>query len=288
MGTLPANPYDALRDATPSTLVCAAPCELGRARRCDRCVMMGCKALPVRCTLGAQGGGWPPMGVLVAAVFGELAAQATQHRGSLLRLSGTPVSYASRAHTLYLLADDDMPTYKGWTSDCTPPLAPAQPAPPGPCASVTVVPCNNTPPPVEANNPQLLPFAPWDASGAHAPAPPTRRPLRAPFVISDPVAITFTAATLTSVGAGAERALIFSFSVARPGLVRYQLVRNVVDVLGWGMFPVFNPAYAYNVSLSRDCAGVQLVPGTFYGLWYNATDAYGAVTPLRMLSAALV
>jgi len=191
-------------------------------------------------------------------------------------------------HTLYLLAEDDLPTYKGWTSVCTPPVY-DQSTLPGPCDPVTIVPCSNTPPAFESNNHQLLPFAPWDvtASGAAVPAPPPGRPLRAPIVISDLVQVAFTTAALSAVGVGPERALVFSFGVNRPALVRYQLVRNVVEVLAWGVYPVYDPACVYNVTVSRDCSGVQLVPGTAYGIWYNATDVYGAASPLRMLSQTL-
>lgn len=155
---------------------------------------------------------------------------------------------------------------------------------------MTVVACNNTKPAIEANNHQLLPFSNWSVSlsGNGGPTLPVAQPLRSIVVITDPTQVAFTTATLSSVGSGAQRALVFSFGVNRPALVRYSLVRNVVDVLATGMFPVFDTSYTYNVSISRDCSGVQLVPGTAYGLWYNATDIYGAGSALRMLSAALV
>jgi hypothetical protein len=208
-------------------------------------------------------------------------------------LPGWPSSYASRAATLYLLAEDDLPTYRGWTSACQPPVYNTS-GPPGPCDPVTVVACNNTAPAVELNNRQAPPYAAWDAAtaGANAslPAPPvlpTLRPLRSAVVLADPTPMAFTAASLASVGSGGARALIFAFSVTRPSLVRYQLVRNVVEVLAWGVFPVFDASQAHSVAISRDCAGAQLVPGTAYGLWHNASDIYGAFSPLRMLSQVL-
>lgn len=199
-----------------------------------------------------------------------------------------PNGYASRSYSLYLLAEDDLPTYKGWTSVCSTPRYDQSP-PPGPCAPVTVVPCNNTPPAAEANNRQALPYAPWDvvAGGAAPPPPPAGRPLSSPLTVSDPTPIAFASADLSSVGGGGERALIFGFALSRPGLVRYTLVRNEVEVLGRGMLPVYEAGTAHNVSLSRDCSGAQLVPGTAYGVWFNATDVYGAATPLRILSQTL-
>ena len=201
---------------------------------------------------------------------------------------GYPDSYASRTHTLYLLAEDDTPTYKGWTSACQPPAYDTT-GPPGPCDPVTVVRCNNTAPPVDTNNPQQLPFSTWDATldGAGAPRPPPRRPLRAAVVVPDDLDVAFSAAELLSVGAGGSRALVFRFAVTRPALVRYQLVRNVVEVLASGMFPVFDATVTYNVSISRDCSGGMLVPGTNYGLWHNASDVYGGFSPLRMISRVL-
>jgi hypothetical protein len=200
------------------------------------------------------------------------------------------MAYASRAHTLYLLAQDDLPTYRGWTSTCAaPPLDAATAAmPPGPCAPVTVVRCNNTPPATEAINVQQAPFAAWDGGAPVASnLPPPHRPLRMPVEVTDATPIAFTTAALAAAGADGERALIFSFAVTRPALVRYYLVRDVVERLAWGMLPVFTPGAVHNISISRDCSGSQLAAGTAYGVWFNATDVYGAAAPLRMLSAPL-
>ena len=170
-------------------------------------------------------------------------------------------------------------------------------APAAPCAPVTLVRCDNTPPAVEANNAQLPPFAAWDAAvgatdGAVRPPPPAGRPLRSQIVVKDDVAIAFQTATLTSAGAnatdgGAERALVFSFTLSRPGLVRYAVVRDVVVTLARGVLPVFEARREHRVAVSRECGGALLAPGTAYGLWFNATDAYGATTQLRMLSQTL-
>jgi hypothetical protein len=209
--------------------------------------------------------------------------------------AGAPVSYASRAHTLYLLAEDDLPTFRGWTSTCAAPaLSPAAAAaPPGPCARVTAVACRNAPPATETVNAQAPPFAAWDtpaAAGAAAggAAPPARAPLRVPIGVADATPVAFTTAALTAVGGGGgARALVFSFALTRPGLVRYYLVRDVTARLAWGMLPVFAPGVVHNVSISRDCGGGPLEAGTAYGVWFNATDVYGAAAPLRMLSAPL-
>ena len=208
---------------------------------------------------------------------------------------GWPDTYASQTSTLFLMAEDNLPTYRGWSSVCQPPAYHTA-GPLGPCDRVTVVPCNNTPPTVELNNHQAPPYATWDAavaamratsSQSPLPAPPALRPLRSAVVLDDRTPMAFTAASLASVGSAGARALVFSFAVTRPCLVRYQLVRNVVEVLAWGMFPVFDASQTYTVSITRDCSGALLVPGTAYGLWHNASDDYGAFSPLRMLSQVL-
>lgn len=200
---------------------------------------------------------------------------------------GYPTFYVSRTYTLFLLAEDDLPTYRNWTSACQPPIFNTTGQPPGPCDPVTVEACSNTAPAVDTNNPQKTPFSAWDAtlSGASLPQPPVQRPLRVPVVVSDDLQVAFKVSQLQPVGASA---LVFSFAVTRPALVRYQLVRNVIEVLATGMFPVFDPAITYNVTLSRDCNGALLVPGTNYGLWYNASDIYGGFSPLRMTSQVLL
>jgi hypothetical protein len=265
-GALPANPYDALNRST--SLQCGdVSCEFRAGRNLQR--RLHCTPPPTPTPIPTPTSSQP-----------TLNPPPTQ--------PGEPPVYASRNHTLYLLAEDDLPTYRGWTSSCAPPLY-DQSAPPGPCAPVTVVPCTNTPPAVETKNHQEPPFAAWDvtATGAAAPPPPVRAPLRAHVVVSDPLPVSFSSATLTAVGAPAERALVFDFAVSRPALVRYYLVRNVAEVLGRGIYPVFDATANHTVVVSRDCSGVQLAPGTAYGVWYNATDIYGATSPLRMLGALL-
>ncbi|KAI8463288.1 MAG: hypothetical protein J3K34DRAFT_496093 [Monoraphidium minutum] len=200
-----------------------------------------------------------------------------------------PDAYASRSLTLYLLAEDNAPTYKGWASACAAPAYNTS-GPPGPCDPVTPMPCTNTPPALEDNNRQAPPFAgPWDPTlrGSSAPQPPPRRPLRAQLAVADGAGVEFSEAALAAVGGGGQHALVFSFRVTRASLVRWYLVRDVVHVLAWGMLPVFDAAAAHNVTISRDCDGALLAPGTNYGLWHNASDVYGSYSPLRMISHVL-
>ena len=203
--------------------------------------------------------------------------------------AGLPLRYASRSHLLYLLAEDDLPTYRGWTSSCTAPQFNTS-TPAGPCDAVTVVACSNTQTGPEVNNPQLLPYASWDATAAGLAAPtlPKRQPLRIPLTVPDNEAVTFPVAALASTGNGSSRALVFSFAVSRPALVRYTLVRNIVEVLAWGMYPVFDAGVTHQVTISRACNDTSvLAASTAYGVWYNATDIYGGASPLRMISAPL-
>ncbi|GBF99606.1 hypothetical protein Rsub_12070 [Raphidocelis subcapitata] len=204
-----------------------------------------------------------------------------------------PASYTSPALVLYLLAADDAPghhTYRGWASECAAPEYDTA-APAGPCAPVTVVACNNTQLAPEAFNSQPLPFQPWDGAapaGGSGPAPPPGRPLRVPVALSDATPMAFAFADV-SVDTSGGRAFVFTFAVTRPSLVRYELVRNVVERVAWGLYPVFDAATNHTVVLGRDCVlGAQLAPGTAYGVWYNATDVYGAASPWRIISAPLL
>lgn len=165
------------------------------------------------------------------------------------------------------MASDDAPghhTYRGWTSECAAPAYDTA-APAGPCEAVTVVPCNNTQYAPETFNAQPLPFRQWDSaaagSAAPAPAPPPGQPLRVPVTLTDATPVAFTVADV-SVGTSGGRSLVFTFAVTRPSLVRYTLVRNVVERVAWGLYPVFDAATNHTVVLGRDCVlGSQLSPG---------------------------
>lgn len=287
----PPNPYAALLNTPDEQLQCATSPD---------CEPRGGKQRPASgaARLAAAGAGPGSLSPGACAVHAS-AAPAPQlllmrrtpcpPPHSLPRPAGAPSRYASRAHALYLLAEDDLPTYRGWSSTCAAPAFNTS-APAGPCDPVTIVPCTNTQTGADAVNAQPLPFQAWDATaaGLSAPAaPPARAPLRVPVSSPDSAPLAFTAAAVAAAGSGPSRALAFSFAVSRPALVRYRLVRNVTEVLAHGVHPVFDAAN-HTVTIARECATqAQLEASTAYGIWYWATDIYGDGTPLRILSAPL-
>ncbi|KAF6259840.1 hypothetical protein COO60DRAFT_964595 [Scenedesmus sp. NREL 46B-D3] len=188
--------------------------------------------------------------------------------------------YAPTQQSLYLLAEDNLPTYKGWTSNCSMPIA--DPAPPGPCARVTVGRCINTPPAAEQVNQQLPPFAAVDLSQAAAAGPPLQ-PLKGVINVTDPVAAAFVHASINTTGAS----LLFKFQTTKPGLVQWRLVEQVTVEIANGYVAVRDASATQQVAVSRKCNGQQLVPGTAYAMWYNMTDVYGHTTDISILKVVM-
>eukprot|EP00882_Tetradesmus_deserticola_P016130 GHRQ01017208.1.p1 GENE.GHRQ01017208.1~~GHRQ01017208.1.p1 ORF type:complete len:266 (-),score=55.56 GHRQ01017208.1:285-1082(-) len=188
--------------------------------------------------------------------------------------------YAPTQQTLYLLAEDNLPTYKGWTSSCSMPIVAA--APPGPCARITVGRCINTPPAAEQVNQQAPPFAAVDLSNAAAAGPPLQ-PLKGVITVTDPVAAGFAQASINTTGAS----LVFRFQTTKPGLVQWRLVEQVTVEVANGYVPVRDPSAAQQVAVSRKCNGQQLVLGTAYAMWFNMTDVYGRTTDISILKVVM-
>jgi hypothetical protein len=188
--------------------------------------------------------------------------------------------YAPTQQTLYLLAEDNLPTYKGWTSNCSMPLP--NPAPPGPCARVTISRCINTPPAAEQANQQVPPFAAVDMNNAAA-AGPLLQPVKGVITVTDPVAAGFAQASLNSTGAS----LVFSFQTTKPGLVQWRLVEQVTVEIANGYVAVRDASAVLQVAVSRKCNGQQLALGTAYAMWYNMTDVYGHTTDISILKVIM-
>jgi hypothetical protein len=188
--------------------------------------------------------------------------------------------YAPTQQTLYLLAEDNLPTYKGWSSSCSMPIA--TPAPPSPCARVTIGRCVNTPPAAEQVNQQLPPFAPAELSDAAAAGPPLQ-PVKGVITVTDPVAAGFVQASINSTAAS----LVFTFQTAKPGLVQWRLVEQVTVEIANGFVAVRDASSTQQVAVSRKCNGQQLVPGTAYAMWYNMTDVYGRTTDISILKVVM-
>lgn len=108
------------------------------------------------------------------------------------------------------------------------------------------------------------------------PAAPPLRPVAAGFTLTDNIPLAFDpqVTRVTTLG----RTITFTFKVNKVSLVRYQLTSNVLAVVYYGVYPVFDPAQNYTVSISRTCSGA-LLASSAYAFWYNATDIYGASTP---------
>jgi hypothetical protein len=197
-----------------------------------------------------------------------------------LLFADTRTVYAPTQQTLYLLAEDNLPTYKGWTSNCSMPVA--APAPPSPCARVTIGRCINTPPASEQVNQQLPPFAPVDLADAAAAGPPLQ-PVKGVLTITDPVAAGFVQASINSTG----NSLVFTFQTTKPGLVQWRLVELVTVEIANGFVAVRDASATQQVAVSRKCNGQQLVPGTAYAMWYNMTDVYGHTTDISILKVVM-
>jgi hypothetical protein len=121
-----------------------------------------------------------------------------------------------------MVAEDDLPTYKGWAVTCAPPAV-NQSEPPSACAPVATAPCTAVPPAVESNNVQEGGFSSVDLSNPLPKQAAPRQPVVATISIADPGKIAFdeAATNVSSVGS----TITFSFKVTKPALVRYQLLQ---------------------------------------------------------------
>lgn len=211
------------------------------------------------------------------------------------RLAVTASIFASTKHAVYVVAEDQLPTYKGWTSVCSmPPPPPAGPgAQPKPCPAVHTGRCTNTAPPSESVNRQAPPFAAVNlaaagaGAGAGAGIPvqgiPAGMPVKGLVQLVDPVAPDFVSPAVESTGTS----VVWTFRTTKPGLVQWRLVEQVTRVIANGLLAVVDPAQTLTLPISRKCSGDQLVPGTAYALWYNMTDIYGTMTDVSILKITL-
>jgi hypothetical protein len=183
------------------------------------------------------------------------------------------------------VAEDRLPTYKGWTSRCSmlPPAAtPAAQA--VPCPLVSISPCDNTPPVSESVNRQAPPFAALDLyADAAAAGAPLGAPIKGIAQLMDPIQPGFVGPALTSV----TTSVVWTFQTTKPGLVQWRLVEQVTHVIANGLMAVTDASLTYTVPVSRKCNGQQLIPGTAYALWYNMTDIYGTMTDVSILKITL-
>eukprot|EP00878_Enallax_costatus_P024605 GHUV01026275.1.p1 GENE.GHUV01026275.1~~GHUV01026275.1.p1 ORF type:complete len:221 (+),score=49.14 GHUV01026275.1:208-870(+) len=201
----------------------------------------------------------------------------------LLTLADAASQYASKDHAVYFVAEDNLPTYKGWISSCSMPVV-SQNTLPTPCAAVTVGRCNNTPPAVETVNQQALPYAGVDMypPGSAAAAPP-RSPVKGVITVVDTVPAGFQQAYVNSTGS----AVVFTFQTSKIGLVMWRLVEQVVVEIANGYVAVRDSSVINTVKVDRKCSGVPLVSGTAYALWFNMTDIYGSTTDINILQIKL-
>lgn len=190
-------------------------------------------------------------------------------------------NFASTEHAVYLVAEDKLPTYKGWTSVCSMPPPTGTPAP---CPAVSIGRCRNTPPAVESVNRQAPPFTGLDLyTDAAASTAPLGSPIKGVARLVDPVQPGFVAPTVVSTGTS----VVWTFQTTKPGLVQWRLVEQVTHVVANGLMAVTDASLTYTVPISRKCSGQQLVPATAYALWYNMTDIYGTQTDVSILKVTL-
>ena len=63
-------------------------------------------------------------------------------------------------------------------------------------------------------------------------------------------------------------------------------VLTLVQIVFYGVYPVFDPSEVNAVTVSQACGGSELQAAS-YGFWYWATDVYGRQTPLVITSLSL-
>ncbi|GLC59525.1 hypothetical protein PLESTB_001496700 [Pleodorina starrii] len=177
------------------------------------------------------------------------------------------------AHLLYLVAQDDLPTYKDWNVTCVPPAA----SPGTSCPAAAVAPCTAVPPPFSYNstaggiNVQTSPYT-LLALGQAVPANKSGSPVLASFDLpaGDRVAFDQLATNVTVT----SRTITFLFKVNKISAVQYRLDQFNGPKVFSGIFPVYDPAVSYTVTISKSCNG-SLLGEPSYTLWYWATDVYG-------------
>ncbi|KAG2444871.1 hypothetical protein HXX76_001609 [Chlamydomonas incerta] len=194
---------------------------------------------------------------------------------------------ASTSHALYLVAADDLPTYRGWNVTCNPPDA----SPGSTCDAAAPAPCAAVPPPAGSalalapNNLQALPYTALALKeGGPAQQGAATRPVLGSFDLPAGDRVAFDPA-VTNITASAAT-ITFGFRITRVAAVQYRLDQfNGASVFS-GVLPVFDPSVPYSVSISRTCSG-GLLDQPSYTLWYWATDVYGKSSPAVAASVVL-
>eukprot|EP00775_Hariotina_reticulata_P010661 gene10661-10820_t len=281
------NPHCITADPTPGEMVsgvnlktvgkCNCSSELCSAVSTGSLDFSGSRATGSSSSIGGlvPVAGWQP-----PWPFADLPADATCR-------NYTPSTLASVNHTLYLLAQDDLPTYKNWSNNCTMPVADLT-GPPGPCAQVTAGQCVTTQAPDSVNQ-QAVPFAAYDLSNSSTKAPPPAgQPLKGVLRVSDgvpPGFVSATAVALPQAAGGTQPVVTFTFQTAKAGLVRWWLVEDVVKKVAHGWTAVRNANLTYTVSISSKCMDEvgPLLKGTAYALWFYMTDIYGSWSDLQIM-----
>ncbi|GLI60645.1 hypothetical protein VaNZ11_002842, partial [Volvox africanus] len=185
------------------------------------------------------------------------------------------------AHLLYLVAQDDLPTYKNWNVTCAPPLS----SPGDTCATTALASCTSTPPVVSETsgvNMQSVPYKLMQL-GEALEGNMTGSPLLASFYLppGDNVAFDPLVTTVTVV----SRTITFQFKVNRVAAIQYRLDQFSGAKAFSGIYPVYDPEMTYNVTISNGCNGTLLGEPS-YTLWYWATDVYGLTN--RPVSSSVI
>jgi hypothetical protein len=133
---------------------------------------------------------------------------------TLFPVTAVPPEPASTQHTLYLIAEDTLPNYKGWTSSCAAPVV-DQSTPPSPCQPVTINLCNNTHNPAipdNVPNVQVPPYFTVTRPESNTdPPPPPLQPVLTVVTVPDSPVIAFTWAEVKS---STTSTITFSFKVS--------------------------------------------------------------------------
>ncbi|KAG2496180.1 hypothetical protein HYH03_005780 [Edaphochlamys debaryana] len=185
-------------------------------------------------------------------------------------------SPVSATHLLYVVAQDDLPTYRDWNVTCVPPAF----SPGSECAAVAAAPCTAAPPASGASGPnvQALPYTQAPLSDVLPLQGAASRPVLSSFDVprGDDVAFVFTNIT-TSRSTASGKTVAFDFRVNKVSAVQYRLQQFDGTPVSTGIVPVYDPSVPYRITISRTCGGL-LLQQSAYSLWYWVTDVYGGTT----------
>ncbi|GAX72759.1 hypothetical protein CEUSTIGMA_g215.t1 [Chlamydomonas eustigma] len=204
---------------------------------------------------------------------------ATQSQLTCVAINVT--QFASMQLSMYIVAQDQLPNYKGWDVNCSAPVNTSSTI--GSCTAAAYAPCSDSAPANQVTNVQLLPYHVSNITNMSV-SVPWEQAAVVPISLQDNMLLVFNNKTTAVSSNGLT--VTFSFQTNRAALVYYRLVINVNVILFYGAFPIYDPSSVYNVTVQRSCSGDALSVAS-YGFWYWASDIYGRQTDLVITPVTL-